>query len=167
MALIIEDGTNVAGANSYVALDDARVYAEMRGMSLPDDDALAETYLVRAFDAIESYEKSYSGVRKYQETAFPRSGMSINGFSVSDTTIPFQVIYAQVHFASAIADGYDISPVLTNSSMVIREKVGQLETEYADPSSFGYDVPRITSAMSLLSALFGSGNPKQLNLVRC
>lgn len=43
MAIIVEDGTGVTGANSYISLADARTYATNRGFELSADDTIAET----------------------------------------------------------------------------------------------------------------------------
>ena len=43
--LIVEDGTVVAGANTYLSLVDARSMAVVEGVSLSDDDTTAEAQL--------------------------------------------------------------------------------------------------------------------------
>jgi len=54
MALIIEDGTLVANADSYVTLAVARAFAEKRGLVPVATDAL-EADLIKAMDFIESF----------------------------------------------------------------------------------------------------------------
>lgn len=166
MALIVENGSGVPGANSYVSLADARLYAAARGLTIAEDDATAETQLVRAFDMIEGFERRFGGSRVYATSAFPRRDLWIYGVRADEDGIPYQAIYAQVQFAVAIESGVDLTPVISLGNMVIREKVGQLETEYAEPTSASALVPHVTAAMTNLSALFGTGNQRQLMLVR-
>ena len=50
MALVIEDGSRVAGANSYVTLAEARAFASARGVTLSAVDATLEPFVIKAFD---------------------------------------------------------------------------------------------------------------------
>lgn len=168
MALIVENGTGIPGANSYVSLEDARSYAEARGIELAQDDFIAAQQLVNAFDVVEGYERRFSGERVFPATAFPRKYLWVNGFRVESDVIPIQLVYAQVQFAVAINAGFDLTPIVSQSDFVIREKVGPIETEYATPGqSQTSTVPYVTAAIKNLQALFGSGNPNQLTLTRC
>ncbi|MBU4707835.1 DnaT-like ssDNA-binding protein, partial [Salmonella enterica] len=45
MALVVEDGSIVAGADSYLSLEDARALAAKYGYALPADDTEAEAAL--------------------------------------------------------------------------------------------------------------------------
>ena len=48
MALIIENGTIVANANSYATVAELRGYAALRGATVPTDDAQCEYMLIKA-----------------------------------------------------------------------------------------------------------------------
>jgi hypothetical protein len=77
------------------------------------------------------------------ETAFPSN------------SIPKELKAAQNATVVALAQGVDIMPNYSASDFVTREKVGPIETEYADPTKVGI-VPTLTAVDSLLAPLFGS-----------
>ena len=52
MALIIEDGSIVSGANSYAAHTDLADYAALRDVALTTDQGEREALLVKAMDAL-------------------------------------------------------------------------------------------------------------------
>jgi hypothetical protein len=162
MALIVENGSGVTGADSYVSLADARTYSENRALSLAEDDVAAEAQLRRAFDVIETLEERFSGNREYQSTAFPRKNMWVNGFEVMNDVVPMQVVYAQVQIAIAIEQGFDPAPVVVLADKIVREKLGPIETEYASGASVYNSTPQITAAMGLLRQLFGSSGQQLL-----
>lgn len=83
LALIIEDGTRVAGANSYVTLDEANAYLAYHAQrvawaALSDDDKAAA--IVQATRALDS-GCSWKGqkVDLQQARAWPRYGVIIEG----------------------------------------------------------------------------------------
>jgi hypothetical protein len=87
MPLVIEDGTGVAGANSYASIAELRIFATDRGVAFPavaDPDpaiAIFTPYLIRACDYLESLRDRYNGwalVPDTQELAFPRAGIFVN-----------------------------------------------------------------------------------------
>ena len=57
ITLVVEDGTNVAGANSYVDLTYARTYAESVGLVLPAADEALKVVLLAAMTYIEGQEE--------------------------------------------------------------------------------------------------------------
>ena len=61
MALIIEDGSIVANANSFISLVDARAYAATIGLTLPVDDTEAEVTLINGARYVNSQEPSFQG----------------------------------------------------------------------------------------------------------
>ncbi|WEM33665.1 head-tail adaptor [Pseudomonas phage PSA-KC1] len=53
ITIVVEDGSGVTNANSYVSVADARIYASNRGVELPlDDDELA-AMLIRSTDYLK------------------------------------------------------------------------------------------------------------------
>lgn len=64
MTLIVEDGSNVANANSYLSLTDIRAYATSRGITLPVD-ALLEPMVFKSMDYIESVGSNFQGTPRY------------------------------------------------------------------------------------------------------
>lgn len=156
ITIVVEDGTGVADANSYVSVADARTYASNRGIVLPSDDDEVAAMLIRSTDYLEAQECRYQGKRtsSSQSLAWPRTGVFLNCDEVPSNVIPKSLIAAQVQLAMAINAGFDLQPNVSPQDYVTREKVGPIETEYADPLAVGI-MPTFTAANALLAPLFG------------
>lgn len=103
-------------------------------------------------------ENKYCGQRVYPETAFPRKGLTVNGFDVAEDQVPTQVGYAQVQVAVAINSGANIDGFVSASDYITKEVVGEIEVEYAEPTMSTIR-PRLLAAEILLRQLtcFGVG----------
>ncbi len=117
ITLVIEDGTGLANANTYVSVEETRNYALNRGviLSANDDDA----------DYLNSLECEFKSLRlnDSQALAFPRIGLGV----------PDAVRKAQMQGVIEQANGFDLLPTISASNYVTKEKVGDLEVQYADP----------------------------------
>lgn len=140
MDLIVEDGSIVENANSYVSLNDARDYADIRGLSeLFSDDGKLTAALIRAMDylnAINDYQGSI--VDDTQNLPWPRQKVVVSGIEVFTDTIPYLLKKIQIELATAVLNGIELFPatgkkIAAIESGVKREKVGPLETEYFNP----------------------------------
>ena len=155
MALILETGSIVAGANTYVGVEDVRAYADARGLTLPEPDGDVEVLLVKAMDFLEAQEGRMQGARvdKDQELSWPRSGVTVNGFELGEDAIPKQLKNAQCQLACDAAS----TDLLPNGDgrEVIREKVDVLETEYAKTGSSAAQ-PQLVKAEALLAPLLSN-----------
>lgn len=131
MALVIEDGTGVAGANSYVTVEEIQRYCNQRGLSLPEETAGVETLAVTAFDYVEMFEPQFKGHKTTpnQRTAFPRSGVVIGKYTLPSDEIPWQLKDAQ---CQATAEALDSDLLPNPSASVKKEKVDVIEVEYQD-----------------------------------
>lgn len=156
MALIVEDGTIVANANSYVSLADARAFAVARGVTLPTDDAATEILAIKAVDFLEAQRNYYDGVKmdREQKLQWPRSGAYLDGFEIFEDEIPDVLKNAQCQLMMEVFAGLDLQPNGTGRE-VVREKVDVLETEYAQTGS-GVLQPIFAKAMAYLEPLFGA-----------
>lgn len=135
MALIIEDGSIVANADSYVTAAEITAYADKRGFVVPTLTADLEKLAILAIDYMQS--KDYIGdlVEADQPLTFPRK--NINGVEINE--IPTDIKNAQIELAIA---AYSDDLLTTGpSAQVTKESTGSTSTEYAG---------------SGLSALFGS-----------
>src|SRR5690242_3202764 len=96
MTLIIEDGTGVPNANSYVNVADLRAFAAARGISVPsadsEGDAAIEVALINAMDYLQ-YVPCYKGAQSDSEQAleWPRTGVYMNGSLYNSAAIPKQL----------------------------------------------------------------------------
>lgn len=155
MALIVETGSIVDGATSYVSLEDARAYAAARGVTLPADDAEAEAIIIKAMDFLESYADRFKGerVERDQPLSWPRVGAVIEGWPWGPHEIPRQVVSAQLALIVEINGGAD--PFNPPADLpVVRERVeGAVEVEYANPGKVhkvAADAPSRTIINTLL-----------------
>lgn len=156
MALIVEDGSIVIGANSYVSIIEIRAYCEARGIELPTAEADVEVMAQLAFDYIESFRARYKGktTTENQRTAWPRTGVVIDCYTLPSNEIPWQLKEAQCQ-ATGEALEADLMP--NSSAAVKREKVDVLEVEYQDSVADGVppSFPKIESKLSMLLASSG------------
>ena len=103
MALIIEDGSIVAGANSFVTDTELQTYANLRNFDLPATQPDREALLVQGMDYLFSKEADFKGCRVSidQPLMYPRRGATVNGFNVPITSIPMNLKAAQMELALA------------------------------------------------------------------
>lgn len=142
MALIVENGSSLPNANSYISLVDARAYALTIGLDLPVADQDCEAALLKAMPYIESFE--YQGHKADIEQAlkFPRNQVYLYGYLLSNDVIPDILKKAQVTASSLVYQGVDLLPTISGQ-FVKRERVGPIETDYSDqylPTSDGMPV---------------------------
>lgn len=158
MSLVIENGSLVAGANSYVSVAEARAYAEARASTFPAGNAEAEAALIVANDYLESLRAEFKGSKvdpATQSLQWPRQGVQIDGWNVPVDHIPKELKAAQCQLAIEAAAGTDLMPT-GDGREVIREKVDVLETEYA-PGAGGSPQPYLAKARALLAPLLSAG----------
>lgn len=158
MTITVEDGSIVAGANSYVTLAEARAYATARGKTLPADDTALTALLITAVDYLEAQRARYQGskVSATQELQFPREGVQIDGIDLEATAIPSILKYAQIRLAIEAGAGVDLMPT-RSGAFVKKEVVGPIETEYSEKVGVSVE-PEISAVEALLAPLFGSVN---------
>ncbi len=132
MALIIEDGTGVAGANSYVTLSQIRAYAEARGYELPAVDAELEAMAIRAMDYLEGRRADYQGYKTdpAQDLQWPRTDVLIDCAPFPSDKIPVELKNAQCQLCIEQLTMPDLEPS-TDGYAIASEKVDVIQVEYA------------------------------------
>lgn len=150
MALIIEDGTIVDGANSFATAAELVTYADEYGLTIPATAAEQERLLRRA--ALQMQALSWKGeiVSAAQSLSWPRMNVYIgvgsgliwnrpstvvNDYIVPANAIPVGVKQGQMALAAEIYED-DQTPAEDSRGPVMREKVGPLETEYGAAQSW-------------------------------
>lgn len=138
MALIVEDGTIVSGAESYISVSDADTYHANLGDTTWDalTTAQKESSLRKAtFYMLGEYGGKWLGYRKSasQTLDWPRESVlreDLPGVEyVSDTIVPVEVKNA----CAALAVRASSDPLLADETQKIkREKVDVIETEYSE-----------------------------------
>jgi hypothetical protein len=172
MSLIVEDGSVVAGAESYVTVEDADLYHYNRGMTAWTglDVASKEQALRRATDfMLGRYRGRWKGAKtRYQQALdWPRVGVTPddaqNPFStqigygygykyvIPYTVVPNEVKNACCELALRAASG----PLLADlEPRILTETVGPITVKY-DPSSPQYI--RYAQVDAILSPLLANG----------
>jgi hypothetical protein len=182
MALIVEDGTGKADAESYISVADASTYHTARGnaaWAALASDTVREQCLRRATDYMEQvYRKRWAGTRKTttQALSWPRSFVpredyeyaGLNGYTViggnyyyPDDEVPQEVKNACAELALK-ASTDTLAPDI--EQRVKREKVGPLEVEYADYSPAFTQYRAIDNMLSPF--LKAGGSASMVGLVR-
>ena len=158
MTIVVEDGTNVADANSYVSVAELDAYAIERGIVLPVEELAKEILLIKAMDYLELSDNDYTGTRSYsdQSLSWPRTSYSMI------LGIPKELKKAQMVLAVA-AMTIDLAPV-SNGFQGKKVKVGPISVEKPSESVAR---PRVPQAESLLRYLYGSSvGAGQLRVIR-
>jgi len=129
MAIIVEDGTGVPGANSYVSVAELESYAADRGIEIIGNP---EVLLIKAMDYIETI--SYCGHKAsgIQPLQWPRYGVFVDGYYLGATVIPLNLKQAQMQTALSIDAGVDPSATLPRE--IKSATVGPVSVTYTDGS---------------------------------
>lgn len=137
MALLVEDGTGVAGAESYVTVAEFRTWATNRSYVLPIPDADVESLLRKAADFIE--RKRFVGTPEFdvQTMSFPRSVLGWDGLYVS-TGIPAKLKTAQMLLAMESMNGP--LTAVARANKYAATKIDQIYLKYADSSKGSGDL---------------------------
>lgn len=150
MALLIEDGSNVVGADSLVTLDEIKAYAESRGKTIADDDTELEQQARNAMDFMITLETQYKGTRTYpgQALPFPRTDFWLYDIEQAINFIPPEAKKVQMQLVVEQSNGVDLFP--TTQGQQLRSKTtGPLSSEwFAPPGS-----PIMRSVEAYLSPL--------------
>lgn len=156
MALTVETGAIVAGANSYVSLIDARAYASARGVTLSGVDATLEPMVIQAMDFIESHSAQFVGerVQRDQPLSWPRAGAVVERWEWASTEIPRQLINATLAAVVEVAAGTDPFNPGIAVLPVIKERVeGAVEVAYASPRGGDFKLAKERNALVQLRTL--------------
>jgi len=141
--IVIEDGSVVSGANSYITLTDARNYATQRGVALPTDDAQLEALVIRAsdyLDLIDDFVGSPSALD--QDLQWPRTSFS---------GIPRKLVVAQCELVIE-GQSKDLMPSSEGREVLSENIGGVISTTYA-PTGTASHRPFFPRVDALLSSL--------------
>jgi hypothetical protein len=157
MALVVEDGSNVAGANSYTTAAEFVSFNTDRGNTVlaEADTSEIEAALVKATDYMtQKFRLLWKGARANadQRLDWPRRGVDVPDFFdpffrelsnvplsfqdtlfIAENAVPYEVKVAQILIANATFDASGLSSGVLQASLgrvTKREKLGELEVEY-------------------------------------
>lgn len=137
MALVIEDGTGKADAESFASAADLASYAALYGSSIPATEGDREALLRRA--ALQMQVMGWKGRKasSVQALTWPRADVEVDGEILPSNLIPARIEYGQMALAVEIhAD--DLAPPEQQKGAVVRERVeGAVERQYAEVANTG------------------------------
>ena len=144
MAIVVEDGTVVPTANSYITIAEFKSWADDRGISYGTDDAIS-SQLYRATDYFESL--SFKGVKhtEGQPLQWPRDDVYIDGYSVESDEIPKEVKTAIYELIKIEADGD--SRLAPSEREVTSEQIDSIKITYKDNTGMKRTTPALTQAL--------------------
>lgn len=154
--IIVEDGTIVPNANSYVSEAFLVAYAADRGITLTGTDSVT---IIKAMDYLENLPQPFQGYKneEIQPLQWPRTGVWIDGYDVDTDIIPSLLQQALCELCIGIDQGENPLQIVGRS--IKKESVGGISFEYADGTR---DTPYIKSAMyklrKLISVRSSGGN---------
>lgn len=148
MALVVETGALVSGANSYVTVDNFIAWAEARGISFTLDDNLVEQRILRAMDYFESLHFLGLKADENQALQWPRDQVYIDGYAVESDEIPVQVKNALYELVKIEFDGD--SALSPQERQAISEKIGDIQVTYADHAGMRRRTPAFQHAIRKL-----------------
>jgi hypothetical protein len=164
MALIVEDGTGLANAESYASVAEFKTYHANIGNDVTlITDTTIEQLLRRATQyMVAVYRSRWQGRRTLSTQAldFPRYDVVVEGYSVESNIVPLEVKNAccelalKANSATLLAD---------QTQKVIREKVDVIEVEY---SEFSPSQTRYSQIDNLLSVFLSSANSFEAKALR-
>lgn len=140
MALIVEDGTIVAGAESYLSVADADTYWSNRNVPNWDGSAANKEAALRIatqfIDATYEFESVLQDAN--QPLKWPRSGfLGKSGRSYDSNTIPQCIKDATAELAREWVLNGALVPNLDRGGDIKRVKAGSVEVEYMDKAMGG------------------------------
>lgn len=155
MALIVEDGTKVTGANSYVSDADYVAYAAARGVTIGADATTRKQELIKAMDFLESYRDEFKGTKLTRDQAlqWPRYEVWIDSYAIDSDTIPDELKNAQME-AAILSITTSLSPSGSVQN-VQSESIGNLSVSYYSGGS--WQTVQHKNVDRFLGALINSG----------
>lgn len=147
MALVVEDGTLVSGADSYVTLAEFKAWADKRGVTYGTDSAVTQQ-IYRAMDYIESLNFIGEKSDENQSLQWPRDQVVIDGYYIDSDEMPNELKVAVYESIKAEIDGD--SRMTASDRRTISEKVGDLQVTYANNADVKRSIPAVTRALRKL-----------------
>jgi len=165
MSIVTETGAGLSNGETYASVVAFKAYCDARGVSYAAfTDAQLEQFLRKAADYIgETYRTRWCGYRVTETQAldWPRSLAakpdqlgSVGIRYYLTTEIPAEVIRAQNEMTIRASAGDDLTADTTQT--IKREKVGAIETEYAEHSRAGTAYLAVDRLLALLLSRSGA-----------
>lgn len=145
MALTVETGIGLADADAFVSVEDCDAYCAAHGLTdwteAADSPASLKEAAIRRATAHLSNGYRWMGLRRRgrdQALAWPRiDAYDRESYVISYEVVPVEVVHACCEIAAReVATPGFMNPDVIMVDRIRREKVGSLETEYADVGAY-------------------------------
>lgn len=171
MTLIIENGTIVANANSYVSVAVLNDYLSSIGVTTTASDAVKESYLILAMQYLEVLRNKFKGskVSSLQTLQWPRQYVQIDGFNVAITTMPTELIKAQCQLVVEQIKGNPLFPAaktVVGEGAVIENIIGPLTKKFATSNQLSSTTPILFASVNAFLNVLTNSYSGSLNTVR-
>ena len=156
MALIVEDGSGLDDAESYVSVADAGTYCTAHGLSAwTGADAVKESALRNATQYLDAtYRFKGYRVAEHQALMWPRSGVMFDGYTLAYDAIPTMLKTACIELAiKAISGSLIVDP---DPQYVTDVQVGPIKKSMSAPQNGGQKTYSLID--SLLRDLIAGGS---------
>jgi hypothetical protein len=135
VTLVVENGSIVTDANSFVSEDELVAYAAARGVTLPyttdaNKDAVA-VLAIKAMDYLRVQPWKGEVVDTDQTTPWPRKNTYTTPVTPEDV-VPAAVKEAQFQLALIAQTGFNLLPFAAGTGILIKEKIGPVENMYSE-----------------------------------
>jgi len=147
MAIVVENGTLVSGANSYVTIDEFQAWADARGIDYGTDYTISQQ-LFRAHDYFESLDFKGLKADENQAMQWPRDQVYIDGYAVDADEIPKEVKLAIYELMKLEIDGD--SKLTPSEREVTSEQVDSIKITYKDSAGMKRQTPALDRALRKL-----------------
>ena len=163
MALVIENGGVVTGADSFATAAELVTYAENFGKTIPVEVPAQEALLRRAALQMDAMPWKGRAVNSDQALAWPRAEVKRQGWVLRLDEIPPQIKAGQMALAAEIHADDLVAPE-TKTGAVVSETVGPISTTFAVASKSVSRPAATRQSYAQFTGLLESSN--QINLVR-
>jgi|TARA_R110002096_G_scaffold321278_5_gene515398 hypothetical protein len=171
--LVVEDGTGVANANSYIDLTYLDAYVADRGLTLVSTQNAKKTLALKAMDYLESFRDSFRGTKAVDTQTFqwPRKDVYIDAIEFSKSDIPEDLKRSQCQLVVEQEKKTPLYPAPRTSSVegIVTEKTMAPLTKKFAPMNLGMASPhkpiKIMSVWVFLNPLM-SCSDKRLQTIR-
>ncbi|MFE1815626.1 MULTISPECIES: DnaT-like ssDNA-binding protein [Pseudomonadaceae] len=135
MALVIETGAGLPDADSFATVDELVQFASDYGWTIPSDTSAREAILRRA--GVAMWAKEWVGAQLHDEQGlpWPRYYTVRRGFMADGSSLPRNIKLGQMALACEIHQD-DTDKPEERKGAITREKVGPLETEFAEITGY-------------------------------
>jgi len=162
MALVIESGSGVPGAESFATADELVTYAANFGKTIPAEPIQLEALLRRAALQMDAMPWKGSAASRDQSLSWPRANVKRNGWVLPPDQIPPQIKAGQMALAAEIhAD--DLAPPELKKGAVTMDRVdGAVTRQYAEASASASKAAAGRQSVAQFSGLLESSSQVSL-----